>query len=139
WEAFGPVEDTEYAEKLRAAKVNVRFCGGAVVSCDAPSAVDALCRQRRRWRAAAGFLSSKPIVLLHLVATLIVCATFGTWLWPLVLMLLTGGVYLRAMLEVGITRRRIGLLLGSATVVGRLGMLTLAGFVRTKPSRWESA
>ena len=139
WDAFGPVEDAEYAKRLAAAGVRVRFCGEAVVSCDAPAAVDALCRQRRRWRAAARFVASKPLVLLHLAATLGVCAACGVWLWPLVLVLLTGGVYVRAMADVGVTGGRLRLLVGSAAVVARLGWLTLAGFVRPKPTRWEPA
>jgi cellulose synthase/poly-beta-1,6-N-acetylglucosamine synthase-like glycosyltransferase len=138
WDAFGPVEDAEYSRQLHAAGVRVRFCEGAEVSCDAPAVVEALCRQRRRWRAAARFVSSKPLVLLHLAATVIVCAAFGVWVWPLVLALLTSGLYLRAMAEVGFTRRRLRMLLGSARLVARLGWLTLAGFVRT-PSRWEAA
>jgi cellulose synthase/poly-beta-1,6-N-acetylglucosamine synthase-like glycosyltransferase len=139
WEAYGPVEDAEYAARLRAAGVRVRFCGGAVVACDAPAAVEELCRQRRRWRAAAGFLSSKPLVLIHLAATVAACAAFGIWVWPLMLVLLTAGLYLRAMAEVGLTRRRVRLLLGSAGLVARLGWLTLAGRMRPAPGRWESA
>ncbi len=137
WHAFGPVEDAEYARTLRRAGVRVRHCAGAVVSCDAPGSTAALCQQRRRWRAATRLLASKPLVLLHLALTVAVCAAFGVWLWPLGLVLLTASLYLLAIRKVGLTRHRFGLLLGSTTVIARLGWLTLAGLVRKKPSTWE--
>lgn len=137
WSAYGPVEDAEYQSQLHTAGVRVRYCDRAIVSCDAPEDLEVLCTQRRRWRAAARFTSSKPLILLHLAATITVCTAFGMWLWPLILVLFTGGFYLRAMAEVGFTKSRLRMLLGSVRVVGRLAALTVAGFVRRTPTRWE--
>lgn len=139
WSAYGPVEDAEYQSKLRAAGVRVRYCEGAVVSCQAPTSAAALCTQRRRWRAAARLTASKPLVLLHLAATVAVCAAFSVWIWPFVLVALTAGVYLRAMAEVGFSRLRPGTLFGAARLVVRLAALTAAGFVRRSPTHWEPA
>ena len=140
WDAFGPVEDAEYAARLREAGVRVRFAGGAVVACDAPAAVADLCRQRRRWRAAAGFFSSKPLVLAELLAAVGACAITGEFAWwAAVLVVLTAGLYLRAMAEVGFSRRRCRLLLGSAALVAQLGWLTLTGLLRPRPAGWDAA
>lgn len=137
WEAFGPVEDAEYAGKLWRAGVRVRH-SGAVVSCAAPAAVDELCRQRRRWRAAAGFLSSKPLVLAELLVAATACGITGelAW-WAAALVLLTTAIYLRAVAAVGFTRRRLGLLLRSPALVTRLGWLTLTGLVRPSADTWD--
>jgi cellulose synthase/poly-beta-1,6-N-acetylglucosamine synthase-like glycosyltransferase len=136
WAAFGPAEDAEYARQLRAAGVRVRHCGGAVVSCDAPAKVEDLCRQRRRWRA-AGVLASKPLVLAHLALTLAGSVVCGFVAWPVVLVVLTAAVYLRAVFAVGISRRRLGSLLKSPAVVLRLGWVTLAGLLRREPATWD--
>jgi hypothetical protein len=45
-------------------------------------------------------------------------------------------LYLRAMVAVGLTRKRLGLLLRSPVVVMRLGGVTLAGLLR-RSSVWE--
>ena len=136
WAAFGPAEDAEYSRQLRKAAVQVRHCGEAVVSCDAPAQVEDLCRQRRRWRA-AGVRTSKPLVLAHLALAVPVCVACGFVWWPIVLVALTGAVYSRAVLAIGITHRRLGLLLKSPAVVLRLGWVTLAGLLRGEPATWD--
>jgi cellulose synthase/poly-beta-1,6-N-acetylglucosamine synthase-like glycosyltransferase len=135
WTAFGLVEDAEYGTRLKAAGVRVRYCDGAEVACDAPPSVADLCRQRRRWRG-AGLLASKPLVLAHLALTLVASFACGFVLWPAALAVVFAMLYLRALLGVGITRKRVRLLLGSPAVVLRLGWVTLAGVVRRAPA-WE--
>jgi GT2 family glycosyltransferase len=137
WSAFGVVEDAEYAGLLWAAAVRVRYCGEAVASCEAPVGLADLWRQRRRWRA-AGVLGSKPLGLVLLaLAAAAGLATDLLW-WPTVLVLLTAAVYLRAAVSVGLSRRRLGLMLRSPGVVLRLGWLTLAGTAgRGPPATWE--
>jgi cellulose synthase/poly-beta-1,6-N-acetylglucosamine synthase-like glycosyltransferase len=135
WEAFGAVEDAEYADRLRAARVRVRFAGGAVVSCDAPAD---LWTQRRRWRSAARgrLVRSKPLVLAHLAVTAAVAAGSGltcALIWAAVLVALTAGIYLRAVAEVGCRPR---LLASAPLVVARLGWLTLGGLFRGPPTAW---
>src|SRR5205814_5144640 len=100
---------------------------------DAPAQVEDLCRQRRRWRA-AGALASKPLVLAHLVMTVPVSAACGFVAWPGALVVLTAAVYLRAVVRIGVTRRRLGLLARSPAVVLRLGWVALAGLVRRDPA-----
>lgn len=142
WDAFGSVEDVEYAARLRAAGVKPRLCRGAVVSCEAPAGAACLCRQRRRWRAAVRlrtWAGSKPLVLLHLLLTVAVSAAVGFRAWPAVLLLLTVGMYARAVMDVGLTRLRLGLLLRSPALVARLGWLTLTGLLRRTPTGWEHA
>ena len=136
WDTASPVEDAEYGRQLRAAGVRVQFCGGAVVACDAPAAVAALCRQRRRW-AAAGPFASKPLLLAHLVATVVVCAAVGAfgW-WAAALVLGTAAVYLHAMAKVGLTKRRVRLFLHAPFVVARLVGVTLGGWLRHAPA-WD--
>lgn len=136
WTAFGLVEDAEYATKLRCAGVRVRHCDSAVVTCDSPGNWADLGKQRRRWRT-AGVLSSKPLGL-GLIA---LAAAFGfacrfVW-WPASLLFVTAGIYGRAAVAVGLTPRRIGLLLKSPGVVARLAWVTLAGLFQRKPATWE--
>jgi cellulose synthase/poly-beta-1,6-N-acetylglucosamine synthase-like glycosyltransferase len=135
WDAFGLVEDAEYAQSLKAAGVRVRYCDGAEVLSEVPPSVADLCRQRRRW-SRAGALGSKPLVLAHLVLTVAVSVACGFVLWPGSLVLAFAMLYLRAVLAVGLTRRRLGFLLGSPAVLLRLGGVTLAGLVR-RSSVWE--
>lgn len=138
WGTASPVEDTEYDAQLRAAGVRVRFCGGAVVTCDAPATVGGLCRQRTRWRAAGGFLWSKPLVLAHVFATVTVCFALGRFEWGAgALAVLTAGVYLRATAAVGLSGRRIGLLLTTPAVLLRLVGVTLAGAIEARPTTWD--
>jgi cellulose synthase/poly-beta-1,6-N-acetylglucosamine synthase-like glycosyltransferase len=135
WTAFGLVEDAEYGSRLKAAGVRVRYCAGAEVLSEAPPSVADLCRQRRRWRG-AGLLASKPLVLAHLALTLAASAACGFVAWPAGLFGVFGLLYLRAVLAVGLTRRRAGFLLRSPGVVLRLGWVTLAGLVR-RSGVWE--
>jgi cellulose synthase/poly-beta-1,6-N-acetylglucosamine synthase-like glycosyltransferase len=95
-----------------------------------------LCRQRRRWRA-GGILASKPLVLVHLAIAMSVAAVVGFVLWPIVLLLLTGALYLRAIWAIGFGRKRTGLMLHSPGIVLRLGWLTMAGLVRKELTPWE--
>ncbi len=135
WDAFGVVEDAEYAQRLKRAGVRVRYCAGAEVACDAPPSVANLCRQRRRWRG-AGLLASKPLVLAHLALTAVVSFACGFVLWPAALVLAFALLYLRAVWAVGITGKRLGLLFRSPAVVSRLGWVTLAGVLR-RTTTWE--
>jgi cellulose synthase/poly-beta-1,6-N-acetylglucosamine synthase-like glycosyltransferase len=136
WTAFGLAEDVEYGRELRAAKIRVRHCANAVVACEAPTVIDELFRQRRRWRM-AGILASKPLVLCHLIAATIVAALLGFFVWPAALIVLTGMIYLRAAWLVGPARRRTGAILQSPGIVLRLGLMTLTGLVRKDSMKWE--
>lgn len=135
WDAFGLVEDAEYGARLRRADVRVRYCRGAEVRAEAPPSVADMCRQRRRWRA-AGMLVSKPLVLAHLALTVAASALCGFAAWPAALVAVFACLYLRAVIAVGLTRRRLGSLLRSPVVVVRLGWVTLAGAV-CRSDVWE--
>jgi cellulose synthase/poly-beta-1,6-N-acetylglucosamine synthase-like glycosyltransferase len=135
WDAFGLVEDAEYGTRLKRVGVHVRYCAEAEVVSEAPPSVADLCRQRQRWRG-AGLLASKLLVLAHLALTLAASLACGFVLWPAALVMLFAGLYLRAMLAVGLTRKRLGSLLCSPLVVLRLGWVMLAGLVR-RPGVWE--
>jgi len=136
WTAYGLVEDAEYSRQLQAAGVRVRHCANAIVSCDSPSSWNVMGRQRRRWRT-AGFLASKPLGLgLITVAAVVAFACRFVW-WPASLLLVTVVVYGRAAVSVGLSWRRVGLLLKSPTVVVRLACVTLAGLVQKKPTTWQ--
>lgn len=137
WDAFGAVEDHEYSRRLKRSGVRVRYCGGAEVSCEAPPSVADLCRQRRRWRG-AGLLASKPLVLVHLAVTLAVSFSSGFVMWPGALALAFALLYLRAIWAVGVTPKRLLLLLKSPLVVTRLAGVTLAGAGR-RGAVWERA
>ena len=115
WDAFGLTEDAEYAGRLRRAGVGVKFVLDAEVRSEAPPTAAAFGTQRQRWRAALftpGFgiahklLSSKPLVLAQLAATLAAVALALPWLpspaaevvaaWAGVLVVLTALPYLYA-------------------------------------------
>ncbi|WP_439622122.1 glycosyltransferase family 2 protein [Gemmata sp.] len=136
WTAFGLAEDAEYAEKLHAAGVRVRHCADAVVSCDSPGNWRDLGKQRRRWRA-AGVLASKPLglALIGAAAALGFACRF-VW-WPATLLVLTAAVYGRAVLGVGVTSRRLGLLLKSPAIVARLAWVASAGRLKRSPKSWD--
>jgi cellulose synthase/poly-beta-1,6-N-acetylglucosamine synthase-like glycosyltransferase len=135
WDAFGLVEDAEYGTRLKFAGVRVRYCAEAEVVSEAPPSVADLCRQRKRW-SGGGLLASKPLVLAHLALTLAASFACGFVFWPAAIAAVFAGLYLRAMLAVGLSRKRFGLLLRSPVVVLRLGCVTLAGLVR-RPGVWE--
>jgi peptidoglycan/xylan/chitin deacetylase (PgdA/CDA1 family) len=82
------------------------------------------------------------LVLVHLLLT--TCAaladgTPGVVGWALALVGLTAAVYVRAVLAVGLSWRRVGLLLAAPLVVVRLAGLIVAGLVRRRPTGWEGA
>lgn len=148
WITASAVEDAEYAVRLSKAGVRVRLVTRARVSCVAPQRVDELCRQRRRWRSALllGSLSglpvraiqSKPLVLFHLLLTLLGTLAVGEITliaWAMVLVGLTVAVYQRAVVSVGLTWRRVGLLSASPAVIARLAWVTAAGMFR-RPANW---
>ena len=137
WSTASPVEDAEYDRDLRRAGVRVRLCSNAIVSCEAPASLAMLCQQRRRW-AFAGPLASKPITLAHLFATVAFCFAcnhFSTW--ASLLLLITALIYLKAMLAVGLTRRRFGLLALSPIVVVRLLGVAMTGLLLPRPRTWD--
>lgn len=147
WESFGLTEDAEYEDRLAAGGVRVRYEPGVVVRSESPARVADLCRQRRRWRAAlfvgggvfAHWVESKPLVLAQLAATAAVVGAVGSPVfvgWAGVLIALTVAVYLRAVLRVGLTARRVGFLVAAPWVVARLLAVTLGGLVRQERS-WE--
>jgi|GEM_PF-929663 len=148
WQTISAVEDAEYGRRLRKSGIRIRLVPQARVSCAAPRHVDALCRQRRRWRSAlllgnrSGLpvraIQSKPLVLLHLMLTVAATGVMGELAliaWALALVGLTAGVYQRAVISVGVTRRRLALLFASPIVVARLAWVTAAGMFR-RPANW---
>lgn len=135
WDAFGVVEDAEYSSRLKKAGVRVRYCADAEVRSEAPPSVAALCRQRRRWRA-AGMLVSKPLVLGFAGGAVVAGAACGFAVWSALLTIAFALLYLRAVCAVGLNRKRVGSLLRSPLVVARLGWVTLAGVVR-RSDVWE--
>jgi 1,2-diacylglycerol 3-beta-glucosyltransferase len=142
WQAFGLAEDAEYADRLHAAGVRVVCEPGVSVWSDAPTVTADLCGQRRRWRASlfvgrsgllTRWLESKPLVLAQLAATTaVVVATRDAWLtaWVGGLLAATAAIYVRAILWVGLTVRRVRLLAGVPWVVMRLLAVTIGGLVR---------
>ena len=150
WTARSATEDAEYDLLLRAAGIRIRYCGGAIVCCAAPVKSEALNQQRRRWQAAllaAGWTHlpmritrSKPLVLIQLLVTCGACFALGpawTMWWAAGLLIATSSLYLRAIVEVGVTRNRIGLLARAPLVVARLAYVSLVGLIRRVPGQWE--
>lgn len=108
----------------------MRYCAGAEVTAAAPARLSELCRQRRRW-AAAGPLGSKPLGLALVAAALAACLTTGAFVgWALVLAAGVVAFYLSAAVGLGLTRRRVGLLLAAPAVVARLAVVAAAGWLR---------
>jgi len=143
WCTDSPVEDAEYDRQLRVAGGRVRYCGRAVVSCEAPAGAGELYQQRRRWRAAIrdrGWMESKPVVLAQLLVTLVVCFAAGAFVWwAVVLVALTAAIYARAVVRVGVSWRRARLLFGTPAVVARLVWVVLGGLVSRKVAGWDRA
>jgi cellulose synthase/poly-beta-1,6-N-acetylglucosamine synthase-like glycosyltransferase len=135
WGAFGLAEDAEYGSQLKAAGIRIRYCGGAEVATESPPSVADLCRQRRRWRG-AGVRASKPLVLGYLALAVAVSFAAGLVLWPAALVAVFAGLYLRAIRDVGFTRKRFKLLLRAPGVVFRLGGVALGGLV-SRSGSWE--
>ncbi len=142
WQEYGLTEDADYADRLRRGGVRVRFEPEPPVRSETPARRGDLYGQRRRWSAAvfggSGFLfnwvESKPLVLAQLAATGIALALVaaGTpfWIWYAAIVLLTGLVYVRVALKVGLTRRRLGFLVSVPGIVAKLALVTLGGFAR---------
>jgi len=155
WDAYGLTEDAEYAGRLQAAGVAVRFVLDAEVRSEAPPTADAFGTQRERWRAALftpGFgvlhklLSSKPLVLAHLAATLAGVAAALPWLpaaaglgaaaWAAGLVVLTALPYLYAIRRGDYDTGGVGGLARSVLLTTRLVAVTVGG--RRRPGRgWQ--
>jgi peptidoglycan/xylan/chitin deacetylase (PgdA/CDA1 family)/glycosyltransferase involved in cell wall biosynthesis len=149
WSAFSSTEDAEYETRLRAAGVDVRLAPGRV-TCSAPPRVRELYRQRRRWRGAllsGGWVRlpfrlvwSKPLTLAYLfLTTALVLAVGSPWLgaWAVALLGSTAALYSWAVLAVGLSWRRLGLLLATPLVVARLAWLVAAGLARRRAAGWD--
>lgn len=142
WQEYGLTEDADYANRLRRGGVRVRFEPASPVRSETPARRGDLYGQRRRWSAAifggSGFLfnwiESKPLVLAQLAATGIALAIANLdtafVVWYVALVLLTGLVYLRVALTVGLSRRRFGYLVSVPGIVLKLALVTLGGFAR---------
>lgn len=136
WSASGVTEDAEYSAVLRRAGVRVRFVADAAVRCAAPPRPADFAVQRRRWRAAlrvpgggaTALVASKPLVLAHLLLTVVAVAAFAPHLlgWAGGLVAVTAAVYGRAIASVGLPRP--GVFVRSVGLVGRLGLVALGGF-----------
>lgn len=140
WQDFGLTEDAEYADRLAAGGVRVRFDPRPLVKSETPTRPGDLYQQRRRWRAAlfggrgllARWLESKPLVLAQLLATggtVLAAGSVALAAWYGVLLLLTGGLYLYAAACVGLSWRRVGHLAAAPWIVARLAAVTLGGLV----------
>jgi 1,2-diacylglycerol 3-beta-glucosyltransferase len=141
WSAFALTEDAEYSGLLERHGVRVQFASNAIVKSEIAPSLAALTLQRKRWRASlavggAGllhrWLGSKPLVLLHLMATSFCLTCYGVWnqtwllpTWSLLLVLLTFVVYWRAWRKAGVGS--FLQLLPAAKLVFRLAGITLAG------------
>ncbi len=146
WDAYGLTEDAEYAGRLRAAGVAVRFVLDAEVRSEAPPTAAAFGTQRDRWRAALftpGFgivhklLSSKPLVLAHLAVTLAGVVAALPWLptpagevaavWAGALLLLTALPYLYAIRRGNYDTGGFVGLVKSVALTARLAVVTVGG------------
>ncbi len=141
WTEYGLVEDADYAARLRAGGVRVRFVPEPLVKSESPARKADLVQQRRRWRAAVfggsgvfwNWVESKPLVLLQLALAGGTAALAGSgWLiaWFAALVALTGLVYARMARDVGLSRRRLKSLAAAPAIVVRLALVTLGGFGR---------
>ncbi len=141
WTEYGLVEDADYAARLRAGGVRVRFEPEPLVRSESPARRADLVQQRRRWRAAvfggSGFawnwIESKPLVLVQLAlagAVAMISETPALVAWFAALAVLTGLAYLRMAREVGLSRRRLKSLAAAPALVVRLAFVTLGGFGR---------
>jgi 1,2-diacylglycerol 3-beta-glucosyltransferase len=147
WTEFGLVEDADYAARLRAGGVRVRFEPRELVRSESPARQADLYQQRRRWRAAlfggsgllARWVESKPLVLAQLALTGVAVAAAGSLplqLLYLSIVLLTVGLYLRVIGIVGLSRKRLAFLAASPGIVARLALLALGG-VAKRDLAWQ--
>lgn len=175
WRAYSVTEDVEYSLALLRDGVRIHYLANVNVSSAFPEHSRQLCVQRTRWAAgnaqlgwssairllAEGMLRrhgglvdagwtllvlSRPLLLLHLLVTLVV-TSLNTLLAPgLISRTLLGcavtvaavqaGYFMAGVLHLGVTRRRLGLLLGSVAVVPRLVSITLRGAARGDSLAW---
>lgn len=141
WTAIGLTEDAEYAAGLRRNRVSIRFASDECVTCDAPRREDAFLVQRRRWRAslkvprAGRWFASKPVILVHLLLTLLASLAAGeAWLiiWSTVLFGITALLYTDALLAVGIRWPGVR----SVWLVARLAVVAFGSF-GSRETRWQ--
>jgi hypothetical protein len=76
-------------------------------------------------------------VLGHLALSVTIAFALGFVWWPLVLSLLTAGIYLRAAWSVGLARNRMRLMFRAPGIVLRLGWLALGGLFHRGSATWE--
>jgi GT2 family glycosyltransferase len=155
WDAYGLTEDAEYAGRLRRAGVAVRFVLDAEVRSEAPPTAAAFGTQRERWRAALftpGFgivhklLSSKPLVLAHLAATLAGVVAALPWLptgrgevaavWAGALVLLTALPYLYAIRRGDYETGGFVGMVRSVVLTARLVLVTVGSF-KPRDRGWQ--
>jgi glycosyltransferase involved in cell wall biosynthesis len=166
WQAFSVVEDREYSLRLLQAGIAVRWVQEVTVASIYPAGREQLQVQRSRWSAALGrqsgaglpwrnraellasrLLLSRPLVLLELLLAagsatlclLLVPGETSTLLAGITaLVVLLQGLYFGlGVLLLGLTWRRLGLLLAAPVVVGRLIFITLAGLLGRWPASWN--
>jgi 1,2-diacylglycerol 3-beta-glucosyltransferase len=141
WTEYGLVEDADYAARLRAGGVRVRFEPEPLVRSESPARRVDLVQQRRRWRAAVfggsgllvNWIESKPLVLLQLAlagAAVALSGEIAIVAWFAALVAVTGLMYARIAFDVGMTRRRMRHLAAAPGIVLRLAFVTLGGFGR---------
>ena len=137
----GLAEDAEYAAELKKNGVPIRFAAEESVTSEAPPREGAFLIQRRRWRASlrvpqtGRWFASKPVILVHLLLTVVLAAIIGeAWLtiWALVLLGFTTAIYTEAMLSVGV--RWPGF--RSFWLVGRLAVVAL-GSIWARETPWR--
>lgn len=151
WQSFGLTEDAEYGAILERAGVRVRFAPDAMLTNSPPHGVDALCKQRERWRDALfvsglslreRLLASKPLILGQLGLTVAFTLAASPWLpvafvvWACGLVTMTAWVYFRAIVRSGATVNAMANLWQVPGIVLRLARVTLGGFVK-RTNKWE--
>ncbi|CAN5163669.1 hypothetical protein BH11PLA2_BH11PLA2_33380 [soil metagenome] len=141
WQSYGLTEDAEYSEILHRASIRVQFEAAAKAVSESAANVDALCQQRRRWRASLNSLvtviDSKPIVLLQFFVTTVAVllyneVTYTAWLAAIVLV--TMGSYISALFAVGVSNLQS--LFAIPGVIARLVMVTLGGLFH-RETTWQ--
>lgn len=145
WSMHGLAEDAEFSAVLRREGIRVNLLERGAIYSEAPAQSSDLLQQRRRWRAAlrvpglgwaSKFVTSKPLILGHLVITaaLVLALPMPVWMlvWMLGIAVGTSLVYLRAMAKVGL--RWPGF--GSAVLVARLAGVAIAGFWK-RETTWQ--
>ena len=141
WTQFGLAEDAEYAAELHRHGVPIRFAADESVTCEAPPRETAFLGQRRRWSAslrvprAGRWFTSKPVILMHLAATVaasLISEELALIVWATALALLTVATYAEVMVGVGV--RWPGF--RSFWLVGRLATVAVGSLWR-RETRWN--